>query len=179
VNQTAHQRGYADPIAIGVLLGLLLFAVILMTGRGLGASGGFAAGAAATVDAVASATAAGNPYIAERVPDRSGGLLGDWLVLELIGVAGGAWWSSRRAGRARLAIDRVSGEASRNRVLRAALGGVLMGGGARLAHGCTSGLGLTGGAMLNTGAWLFIPVAFGTAFLVAWLLGNRTAAVAP
>jgi uncharacterized membrane protein YedE/YeeE len=94
-------------------------------------------------------------------------------------VAGGAWWSSRRAGRARLAIDRVSGEASRNRVLRAALGGVLMGGGARLAHGCTSGLGLTGGAMLNTGAWLFIPVAFGTAFLVAWLLGNRTAAVAP
>ena len=61
-------------------------------------------------------------------------------------------------------------------MVRAALGGILMGGGARLAHGCTSGLGLTGGALLSTGAWLFIPAAFGTAFVVAWLL-RRTVAV--
>jgi uncharacterized membrane protein YedE/YeeE len=48
-------------------------------------------------------------------------------------------------------------------------GGSLMGAGARLAHGCTSGLGLTGGALLSTGAWLFIPVAFGSAFLIAYV----------
>ena len=72
--------------------------------------------------------------------------------------------------------DRTAGESSRDRVLRAALGGVLMGAGARLAHGCTSGLGLTGGALLNTGAWLFIPVAFGTAFLAAAMLRRATPA---
>ena len=174
MNQTAHHRGYADPIVIGVLLGVLLFVAILVTGRGLGASGAFAAGAAASVDAVAPAAAASNRYVADRVPVSPGGVLGDWLVIELIGVGLGAWWSSGRAGRARLGVDRPGGETTRDRVLRAAFGGVLMGAGARLAHGCTSGLGLTGGALLNTGAWLFIPVAFGTAFLVAWLLRSRT-----
>jgi hypothetical protein len=44
-----------------------------------------------------------------------------------------------------------------------------MGLGARLAYGCTSGLGLTGGALLATGAWIFIPVAFGTAAFVTLL----------
>jgi uncharacterized membrane protein YedE/YeeE len=170
VNQTAHRRGYADPIVIGVLLGLLLFLAILVTGRGLGASGAFAAGAAATVDAASPATSVANGYVAERVPVGRGGVFGEWLVIELIGVGLGAWWSARRAGRARVVIDRMAGETSRDRVLRAALGGVLMGAGARLAHGCTSGLGLTGGALLNTGAWLFIPVAFGTAFLAAAML---------
>ena len=173
MNQTAHHRGYADPIVIGVLLGVLLFVAMLVTGRGLGASGAFAAGAAASIEAVAPTTAATNRYVAERVPDAPGGVFGEWLVIELVGVGLGAWWSSRRAGRARVMIDRPGGEATRDRVLRAALGGVLMGAGARLAHGCTSGLGLTGGALLNTGAWLFIPVAFGTAFLVAWLLRTR------
>jgi hypothetical protein len=178
VNRTAHHRGYADPIVIGVLLGVLLFLAILVTGRGLGASGAFAAGAAASVDAVAPAAAASNRYVAERVPSAPGGVFSEWLVIELFGVALGAWWSSRRAGRARWSIDRPGDETSRNRVLRAALGGILMGGGARLAHGCTSGLGLTGGALLNTGAWLFIPVAFGTAFLVAWVLRGRAGEVA-
>lgn len=167
---TAHARGYADPIVTGVLLGLLLFATILVAGRGLGASGAFAAGAAASVEAVAPGALERNAYLAERVPLGGAGLLGEWLVLELLGVGVGAWWSARRAGRTRFAVDRVAAEGTRDRVARAALGGALMGAGARLAHGCTSGLALTGGALLATGAWLFIPVAFGAAFLVAWLL---------
>lgn len=44
-----------------------------------------------------------------------------------------------------------------------------MGMGARLAYGCTSGLALSGGALLATGAWIFIPLAFGTAILVTRL----------
>lgn len=168
MNQTAQHRGYADPIVIGVVLGALLFATILVTGRGLGASGAFATGAAATIDVVAPEAARANSYVAERIPAGSGGLLGEWLVLELIGVGLGAWWSARRAGRVKWMVERPHGEGGRDRLLRAALGGVLMGGGARLAHGCTSGLGLTGGALLNTGAWLFIPLAFGAAFMVAW-----------
>ncbi len=166
---TARDRGYADPIRAGVGLGLVLFGVIMLAGRGLGASGAFAATAAAAVDAVAPATASGNAYVSQRVPAGVGGLFGEWLVIELIGVALGAWFSARLANRIRPGIEAAGTESRRSRVLAAVGGGMLMGAGARLARGCTSGLGLTGGALLSTGAWLFIPVAFGTAFLVAAL----------
>lgn len=170
MTNTASRRGYSDPVAIGLLLGSLLFLTILVVGRGLGASGAFAAGAAAAVDAVAPGVIASNGYLAERVPIFGGGLMGEWIVLELLGVGLGAWWSARRSGRLALSVESPSGESSSNRIAKAALGGALMGAGARFAHGCTSGLALTGGALLSTGAWLFIPIAFGVAILVAALL---------
>jgi uncharacterized membrane protein YedE/YeeE len=42
-----------------------------------------------------------------------------------------------------------------------------MGLGARLARGCTSGLGLTGGATLSVGSWLFVLAAFAGAYVAA------------
>ncbi len=167
---TARARGYGDPIRTGAGLGLLLFLTILVAGRGLGASGAFASAAAATVRAASPGALAHNRYLADRVPTTGAGLLGEWLVLELLAVGVGAWWSARRHGRAHLAVERAHGEAPPTRLVHAALGGALMGAGARLAHGCTSGLALSGGALLATGAWLFIPVAFATAFVVAWPL---------
>lgn len=165
----AKDRGYADPIRAGVALGLVLFGVIMLAGRGLGASGAFAATAAAAVNVVAPAGVAANPYLAQWLPTGPGGLFSEWIVVELLGVALGAWASARLAGRVRSQVETTDHESPRRRMMAAVLGGTLMGGGARLARGCTSGLGLTGGALLATGAWLFIPVAFGTAFLVAFL----------
>jgi len=49
-------------------------------------------------------------------------------------------------------------------------GGTAMGVGAKLARGCTSGLGLTGGATLSVGSWLFIMAAFAGAYAAAPLL---------
>lgn len=166
---TAQARGYADPVKAGVALGALLFLTILVAGRGLGASGAFAASAAAAAHAVAPAETDANPYLAAYVPERRAGLLGDWTVLELLAVAAGAWGSARLARRARTPVTSIAGESTRARFALALVGGTLMGAGARLAHGCTSGLGLTGGALLATGAWLFIPVAFATAFAVAFV----------
>ena len=45
-----------------------------------------------------------------------------------------------------------------------------MGAGAVLARGCTSGLALTGGALLSAGSWLFIAAAFAGAYALAPLL---------
>lgn len=179
MNATARTRGHDDPVRVGVLLGVLLFATIVVVGRGLGASGAFASASAALVEAGAPSQVAGNPYLADRVPRAPGGLLGEWIVLELLAVGVGAWLSARGAGRAGLRVETVGGESSGDRLARAAVGGALMGAGARLAHGCTSGLALSGGAMLATGAWLFIPVAFGSAFLVAWLLRRAAVGAAP
>ena len=166
---TARSRGYADPILAGVALGALLFFTILLVGRGLGASGAFATASAAAAHAVAPIRTAAHPYLADYVPSGPVGVLGDWTVIELLAVGAGAWVSARLVHRAPAPLTSIAGESTRARLALALAGGSLMGAGARLAHGCTSGLGLTGGALLATGAWLFIPVAFGSAFLVAFL----------
>jgi hypothetical protein len=47
---------------------------------------------------------------------------------------------------------------------------VLMAAGAAFARGCTSGQALTGGALLSVGSWLFLAVAFASAYALAPLL---------
>lgn len=105
-----------------------------------------------------------DPALADRLPS-GGALLNDWIVLEILGVMLGGFVSALMAGR----LATSASHAGRSRLARALLGGALMGAGARLAYGCTSGLALSGGALLVTGAWIFIPLAFGTAILVTRL----------
>ncbi|HSA56178.1 MAG TPA: YeeE/YedE thiosulfate transporter family protein [Gemmatimonadaceae bacterium] len=161
---TRAPRRWLDPTGAGMALGIVLLASFVVAGRGIGASGAFAAAAGRTLDAVAPAATAADPALADRIPSGVA-LIDDWIVLQLVGLCLGAAWSAWQAGRLR----RGSGNASGARLLRALAGGALMGVGARLAYGCTSGLALSGGALLATGAWIFIPIAFGTAFLVTAL----------
>ncbi len=167
-------RPYANATVCGVALGVVLLASFVLAGRGLGASGAFAAVAGDVVGAVAPGVTVANPALADRLPSGIP-LLNDWIVLELLGVFLGAWLSARLAGRWRHATD----DGARGRLGRALAGGALMGVGARLAYGCTSGLALSGGALLATGAWLFIPLAFGAAILVTWIARERRLERAP
>jgi hypothetical protein len=175
VTATASDRGYADPLRVGVALGGVLFAAIALAGRGIGASGAFASSAAAAVDAVAPAYAGQHPYLGAWIPKGSTGLLGDWIVVEILAVMVGAWISARLASRVRHRVVLVGARTGNRRLMHALAGGVLMGAGARLARGCTSGLALTGGALLATGAWVFIPVTFVAAFGVAYLMRRADA----
>jgi uncharacterized membrane protein YedE/YeeE len=50
------------------------------------------------------------------------------------------------------------------------LGGVLMGYGARLARGCTSGQALSGGAVLSVGSWAFMLAVFAGGYALAWFV---------
>jgi len=50
------------------------------------------------------------------------------------------------------------------------LGGALMGYGARLARGCTSGQALSGGAVLSVGSWAFMFAVFAGAYALAYFL---------
>ena len=158
-------RAYADPYVAGVGLGLVLLASFVLAGRGLGASGAFAAAAATSVHAVAPGAVTGNAYLTEHL--GAGGPLRDWLVVEILGVLVGGFVSAALAGRLALRVERGAHATIRQRLGAALAGGVLMGGGAVLARGCTSGQALTGGALLSVGAWLFIGGAFAMAYLVA------------
>lgn len=159
-------RPYADPYLAGIGVGLALLAAFALAGRGLGASGAFASTVSATMDVAAPAHADGSAFYRSYLGGR-GGLLGDWLVLEIIGVTAGAFLSGLFAGRIRLSVRRGPRIGVGRRLLFAFAGGGVMGFGAMLARGCTSGQALTGGALLSAGSWLFIAAAFAAAYAAA------------
>lgn len=150
-------RPYVDPYLAGVGLGLVLLACFALSGQGLGASGAFA-----TVANHAVGSFTRNAWVQGYL---SGGWA-SWMIVEVGGVILGAGLSAWRAGR--LVTSRAP--APRSRLAAAMTGGVLMGFGAALARGCTSGLALSGGSLLSVGAWVFMIALFAAGFLAAPLL---------
>lgn len=158
-----------DPYLAGVGIGLVLLLAFVLVGRGLGASGGFAAVAASGASAVSPTHAAAN----ELYSGYGSSLLDDWLVLELAGVLLGGLLSAVAARRFRIFVDRGPRIGARSRMLFAFGGGALMGLGAMLARGCTSGQALTGGALLSVGSWVFIGAAFLAGYAAAPLFRRQ------
>jgi uncharacterized protein len=161
---------YASPYLAGVGIGVVLLLSFVLMGRGLGASGAFSSVVAATVETAAPAHAAGSAFYARYLRDGATSPLNDWLVFEVAGVLIGGLASGLLAGRVRWTTEHGPGITARRRLANAFLGGAAMGVGAKLARGCTSGLGLTGGATLSVGSWLFVIAAFAGAYAAAPLL---------
>ena len=162
------QRPYANPYWCGVALGLVLLGAYALAGRGLGASGAFASGASALAGAASPEGAAANDYFAGYL--ANGGPANDWLVFEIFGVVIGGFASAWLSGRFRIAMDRGPAATPRLRLAAAGAGGAIMGLGAVLARGCTSGQALTGGALLSLGSWLFMAALFVAGFAAAQML---------
>ncbi len=159
---------YADPYLAGVGLGLVLLTAYVLVGRGLGASGAFASVVAAGTAAIGgagrvSASPALAPYLVHGVASP----LRDWLVLELAGAMAGGFASAWLAGRLTKSIEHGPGLNGGQRMWTSVGGGALMGFGAKLARGCTSGQALTGGALLSAGSWIFIAACFASGYLLA------------
>jgi uncharacterized membrane protein YedE/YeeE len=161
---------YASPYVAGVGIGVVLLLAFVLMGRGLGASGAFSSVVTAAVATAAPSHAAGNESYARYLGDGAGSPLADWLVFEILGVVIGGLASGLLAGRVRWATEHGPGITDRRRLVNAFVGGTAMGIGAKLARGCTSGLGLTGGATLSVGSWLFVIAAFAGAYAAAPLI---------
>ncbi|MGE0713473.1 MAG: YeeE/YedE thiosulfate transporter family protein [Planctomycetota bacterium] len=169
-----------NPYVAGVALGLVLSLSFLLSGHGLGASGAFARVAVWVEDLVA-------PGHVDRTPELAryaGGPLNPlshWLVWGVLGTAIGGLVSGLLAGRAGVETIRGPQVSVRQRWLLALVGGALVGYGARLARGCTSGQALSGGAVLSLGSWAFMFAVFGGGYLLAypvrrlWLEGGDRA----
>ena len=160
-------RPHTDPYLAGVGIGLVLLVAFVVAGRGLGASGAYGAVATATVTAVAPEHAANSTVYGGFVAAGEGRPLNNWLVFEILGVLVGGALSATLAGRFRVTMDRGPGTSVPTRTATALGGGALMGVGAALARGCTSGQALSGGALLSVGAWVFIATAFAAGYLAA------------
>lgn len=162
-------KPYAHPYLAGILLGLVLFSAFFFTGNGLGASGGMNRLLVLVEDALLPAHVNRTAYLA----DMAGGTanpLDSWVVFVTLGVVAGGFASGWVNGRLKLETNRGPLVPVRLRWLMAFVGGALMGFGARMARGCTSGQALSGGATLSVGSWAFMFAVFGGGYAVAYFV---------
>ncbi|MDK9698931.1 MAG: YeeE/YedE family protein [bacterium] len=164
---------YSNPYLAGIGLGLVLLAAFVVMGRGLGASGAFSSLVAMGVQSTVPTHATTNEFYAEYLADTSKSPLKDWLVFEVLGVFVGGFLSGMLAHRVNVTTERGPRISVTGRLAFAFLGGALMGFGAKLARGCTSGQALTGGALLNVGSWAFMMMVFGGAYAVAYFIRRQ------
>lgn len=155
-----------DPIVAGVGLGAIVATSIVVFRRPLAVSGAF--------DKLAAYV--GEPLFPSSQYYRyvmSPGIT--WQVWLVVGVLAGAFASSRLAGQAHLRwlpdtqwAPRF-GTSRRRRLALAFVGAMLVQIGAGIAGGCTSGLAISGGAVLAPAAFLFMAGMFAGGIPTAWL----------
>lgn len=166
-------KPYMNPYVAGVGLGLVLLLSYVIMGRGLGASGAVSTVVSVGVQKVAPAYAQNNHYFSEYLGDGTTNPLKDWLVFEVLGVLIGGFISGVLAGRIKKAVEKGPHISVKRRLWYAFIGGALMGIGAKLARGCTSGQALTGGSVLNLGSWAFMLMVFAGAYMLAYFFRRQ------
>ncbi|MDZ7623044.1 MAG: YeeE/YedE thiosulfate transporter family protein [Ignavibacteriaceae bacterium] len=164
---------YSNPYLVGVGLGLVLLTAYLIMGRGLGASGAMTTLVSVGVDKVATEHANNNTFFSEYLGDGTTNPFKDWLVFEVIGVIAGGFISGSLAGRVKKGIEKGPRISAVKRLMFAFVGGGLMGIGAKLARGCTSGQALSGGAILNLGSWAFMMMVFAGGYAAAYFMRRQ------
>ncbi|MBW1815995.1 MAG: YeeE/YedE family protein [Deltaproteobacteria bacterium] len=156
-----------SPYAAGFGLGVTLLLSYWFLGAGLGASGAFARLTAWIWHAVAPGHVAASAYFGEWFGPEVPHVLGHYLVFMAMGIFVGGGISALGSRRIRPMMERGPDISVISRLLLALGGGVLVGFAARLARGCTSGQGLSGGAMLLTGSMVFLGCMFIGAYAAA------------
>ena len=159
---------YMNPLLAGILLGMVLLATFVVTGHGLGATG-FTTRLTAWVGMyVAPVATNANDYLGGMVEE--GKPLNAWITWQVIGVALGALISAFLAKRIYIQLDGKKFLGGSKRPITALFGGILAGFGARVAAGCTSGLGLSGAAVLSLAGFTFLGTFFAVGLLVSRFL---------
>lgn len=162
-------RPYVHPYLGGILLGLVLFGTFFLTGNGLGASGGMNRLIVWVEDLIAPEHVDRTAYLTSM----AGGVanpLDSWVVFVTIGLFAGGAVSGYLNGRTKLETDRGPRTPVKVRWVFAFIGGTLMGFGARMARGCTSGQALSGGAVLSVGSWAFMFAVFAGGYALAYFV---------
>lgn len=151
-------------------LGVVLLLTFVLTGHGLGATGFTTRLTAWLGDIAAPQWTLANDYLGPMVED--GAVLSSWISWQVLGVFLGALVSAWLAGRMAWRIEGAASAGRIGRLLKALSGGILAGIGARIAAGCTSGVGLSGAAVLSVAGFVFLGAFFAAGLVAARLNGG-------
>jgi uncharacterized membrane protein YedE/YeeE len=158
-----------NPYVAGTILGIVLFLAFFVTGTGLGASGGLNRALVYAQNIISPEHIDQVPYLL-KMAGGSTNPLDNWIVYLTAGTLLGGFLSGLYGRRVKLETNKGPGIGNGTRWVLAFIGGGLMGYGARLARGCTSGQALSGGAVLSVGSWAFMFAVFAGAYALAYFL---------
>jgi len=164
-----------SPYVIGAGLGVLSWITFGLMGKALGVSTTFVRVAGLIESLFARAHVEANGYYAKYLVKEPGI---DWQMMLVVGLFFGALVSSVLSrSRIKETVPELwasrFGASKRGRYLGAFVGGALVLIGARLAGGCTSGHGLSGGMQYAVSSWLFFITMFATGVGAAHLIYGK------
>ena len=162
------KKNYWSPYIVGVLLGLTLLSTFFLMGWGLGVSSAVSKFTAYVLHIPFPEWVEKNQYFGTYF--KEGQPLNDWWVFEVSGMFVGGLIGAITARRFNIKVERGPNINTAGRFVAALIGGALVGFATRLARGCTSGVGLSGGAPMVLGAWAFIIGMFAGGYAIAYFI---------
>ncbi len=162
-------RPYLNPYLAGFLLGMTLLCSFVILGAGLGASNALARTAAWCGMCINPEATLASKYFGAWGEQP----LNYYLVYMFAGLFIGSFVSAVINRRVVVQVERGASFPAGKRLILAMLGGVLAGFGSRLARGCTSGMALTGTALLTTGGVAFLLATFAGGYLMAYFFRRQ------
>jgi uncharacterized membrane protein YedE/YeeE len=171
--RSATRRIDWSPYLIGVGIGVLSWIAFAIAKEPLGITT-----ALSRVAAPVAATFLGADAVAKNNYWNAMPFSWDYSVLFLVGIMAGAFVSSLVTGTFHFEIvprfwrERFGGSIVK-RLVASFLGGAMLMYGARLAGGCTSGHGISGGLQLALSSWVFLAVTFASALAASALVFGR------
>ena len=148
----SNARPLWNPYVAGVALGVAILVAFALTGHGVGVTGATTSITAVLAGQVAPHAVSNNDYLATYFQQG----LNSWIVWEVLGIAAGALIASLIGRRFHFELDGPTGAKRGGRIALALAGGLVSGFGARMAMGCTSGMGLSGSATFAVAGFLFL-----------------------
>lgn len=164
-----NESPYLNPYLGGIGIGVILFSVFFLAGKGLGASGALTRLFTFTMNKIAPSYVGGIDYLNKYLVSESGPLY-HWLFFMFIGILIGGLFAGIRGNRMKTEMFKGPNTSNRRRVVTAFTGGILVALGARLAGGCTSGLALTGASILGVSGWVFFLSVFAAGLATAFVV---------
>lgn len=171
-------RGRWNPYLVGALIGLLSIVTFVAMGKALGTSTTMAKLPAAAIGTVADEHVMANPYWAKYLAPPAKTMF-DWQFFLVLALPVGALIARKLSASEgeRNFSERVPqlwrwrfGDSVAKRYTAAFVGGAVMLFGARMAGGCTSGHGISGGLQLAVSSWSFFIAMFASGVLTAFAL---------
>ena len=159
--------GSWSPYLVGALIGILSWFSFVISKKPLGTSTSYARGSARLGSICCGATVYDWKYYQKYKPEL------EWQSMLVIGIVIGSFISALLSGQFNLTFlpltefESILNQNILGRITSAFVGGILLGFGARLAGGCTSGHGISGAFQLSIASWIS---------LIAFFVGGATTA---